>query len=246
MLAALGLREQILIHAGKAAGTFRTPADEQADTLGRLVGALARQQVLLVLDNCEHLVAAAAAVADRVLATCPRVRILATSREPLNITGEALWAVGPLALPPDPAVTSMEAERAVPPASAPAGRPAGRNGHGDLARVENFASVRLLTQRARAVYPGFEVTGDNAAAVASICRALDGMPLAIELAAARLRTMSPEQIAARLDDRFRLLTGGSRTAMPRHQTLRAVVDWSDPPSCSEPAWGSGEPWTVRP
>ena len=209
MLGALGLREQILVRTGKAAGTFRTAADEQADTLGRLVGALARQQALLVLDNCEHLVSAAAVLADRVLAACPRVRILATSREPLNITGEALWAVGPLALPPDPAVTSLEAERSVVPAS-----------------VEDFSSVRLLTQRARAVYPEFEVTADNAAAVASICRALDGMPLAIELAAARLRTMSPEQIAARLDDRFQLLTGGSRTAMPRHQTLRAVVDWS--------------------
>jgi predicted ATPase/DNA-binding SARP family transcriptional activator len=209
VLGALGLREQFLVRTGKAAGTFRSAADDQADTLARLVGALARQQALLVLDNCEHLVAAAAALADSVLAACPRVRILATSREPLNITGEAVWTVGPLALPPEPAATSMAAERAVVPAS-----------------VEDFSSVRLLTQRARAVYPGFEVTGDNAPAVASICRALDGMPLAIELAAARLRTMSAEQIAARLDDRFQLLTSGSRTAMPRHQTLRAVVDWS--------------------
>jgi predicted ATPase/DNA-binding SARP family transcriptional activator len=209
VLGALGLREQTLVHTGKAAGTFRAAADDSADTLARLVGALARQQALLVLDNCEHLVAAAAALADRVLAACPSVRILATSREPLNITGEAVWTVGPLALPPDPAVTILDAERAVVPAC-----------------VSDFSSVRLLTQRARGVYPEFEVTPDNAVAVASICRALDGMPLAIELAAARLRTMSPEQIAARLDDRFHLLTGGSRTAMPRHQTLRAVVDWS--------------------
>jgi predicted ATPase len=90
---------------------------------------------------------------------------------------------------------------------------------------EDYGSVRLLAQRARAVLPGFEVTQANAPAVARICRALDGMPLAIELAAARLRTMAPEQVAARLDDRFQLLTGGSRTAVPRHQTLRAVVDW---------------------
>jgi predicted ATPase len=151
-----------------------------------------------------------AALADRVLAACPQVRILATSREPLGITGEALWTVGPLTLPPDPAVTSDGAERA--------GSPAPATG--------DSASVRLLSQRARAVLPSFEVTAANAAAVARICRALDGMPLAIELAAARLRTMAPEQVAARLDDRFGLLTGGSRVAMPRHQTLRAVVDWS--------------------
>jgi len=155
-------------------------------------------------------VTAAARLADRVLAACPQVRILATSREPLSITGEALWTVGPLTLPPDPAVTSDGAERAGSPAPA----------------AGDFASVRLLSQRARAVRPGFEVTAANAVAVARICRALDGMPLAIELAAARLRTMDPEQVAARLDDRFGLLTGGSRVAMPRHQTLRAVVDWS--------------------
>jgi predicted ATPase/DNA-binding SARP family transcriptional activator len=209
VLSTLGLREQSLLNAGS--GFQRTvpwnpdPADEQADALARLLAALARQRTLLVLDNCEHLVAAAAALTDRVLAACPQVRIMATSREPLNITGEALWTVGPLTLPPDPAATSFSAERTV---------------------VHDSASVRLLTQRARAVVPGFEVTQDNAPAVATICRALDGMPLAIELAAARLRTMAPEQVAARLGDRFQLLTGGSRTAVPRHQTLRAVVDWS--------------------
>src|SRR5579859_2225544 len=203
VLSALGLRKQSLLTAGRPAALW--PPDEQSDALGRLLTALARRRALLVLDNCEHLVAAAAALADRVLAACPQVRIMATSREPLNITGEALWTVGPLTLPPDPAATSFSIERAV---------------------VQDSASVRLLTQRARAVVPGFEVTPDNAPAVATICRALDGMPLAIELAAARLRSMAPEQIAARLGDRFQLLTGGSRTAMPRHQTLRAVVDWS--------------------
>jgi len=204
VLSALGLREQALTNPRRPT-TPRMPADEQADALGRLLSALASQRTLLVLDNCEHLVGAAAALADRVLAACPHVRILATSREPLNITGEALWAVGPLTLPPDPAATSFSAERTV---------------------VHDSASVVLLTQRARAVAPGFEITPGNAPAVAAICRALDGMPLAIELAAARLRTMAPEQVAARLGDRFALLSTGSRTAMPRHQTLRAVVDWS--------------------
>ena len=204
VLGTLGLREQVLVYPTRPRRQMaETPLPP--DELSRLLSALAAKRTLLVLDNCEHLIAAAAALADRVLAACPQVLILATSREPLNITGEALWAVGPLTLPPDPAATSLPAERAV---------------------VQDSASVRLLTQRARAVVPGFEVTEDNAPAVAMICRALDGMPLAIELAAARLRTMAPEQVAARLSDRFQLLTGGSRTAMPRHQTLRAVVDWS--------------------
>src|SRR5580693_815405 len=204
VLSALGLREQVLVSPNRARRLMpETPPPP--DELSRLLSALAVKRTLLVLDNCEHLVAAAAALADRVLAACPQVRIMATSREPLNITGEALWTVGPLTLPPDPAVTSLSAERSV---------------------VHDFASVRLLTQRARAVVPGFAVTHDNAPAVAAICRALDGMPLAIELAAARLRTMAPEQIEARLGDRFQLLSSGSRTAMPRHQTLRAVVDWS--------------------
>src|SRR6185437_13391145 len=188
VLAALGLRERALVLAGRSGAP-----DEAEAPLDRLVSALGSKRALLVLDNCEHLLGAAAMLADRVLAACPQMRILATSREPLNITGEMLWPVGPLALPPD--------------------RPDPEPGE-----VAACASVRLLVQRARAARPGFEVTKANAAAVASICRALDGMPLAIELAAARLRAMSPEQVASRLDDRFRLLTGGSRTAMPRHQT----------------------------
>ena len=227
MLGALGLREQALLYAGRTSASFPPRAEEQADALGRLLAALARQQALLVLDNCEHLVTAAATLADRVLAACPRVRILATSREPLNITGEALWTVGPLTLPPDPAVTpSFYAERAGPGVTPPPAGAAWPTPNGEAGRIEDFASVRLLAQRAGAVRPGFEVTEGNAAAVARICRALDGMPLAIELAAARLRTMAPEQIAARLADRFQLLTGGGRTTVPRHQTLRAVVDWS--------------------
>ncbi len=227
VLGALGLREQALLYAGRATASFPPRAEEQADALGRLLAALARQQALLVLDNCEHLVTAAATLADRVLAACPRVRILATSREPLNITGEALWTVGPLTLPPDPAVTpSFYAERAVAGATPPPGPAAEPAANGGTDHIQDFASVRLLAQRAGAVRPGFEVTEGNAPAVARICRALDGMPLAIELAAARLRTMAPEQVATRLADRFQLLTGGGRTTVPRHQTLRAVVDWS--------------------
>jgi predicted ATPase/DNA-binding SARP family transcriptional activator len=196
VLGAFGLREQALLYSGRAIGGAGGRGTE-ADSLERLVAALATRQALLVLDNCEHLVEAAATLADRVLAECPGMRILATSREPLNINGETLWPVGPLELPPD--------------------RGAG---------VAAYASVALFEQRARAVSPGFSVTAANAEAVHRICRALDGMPLAIELAAARMRSMTAEQVAARLDDRFRLLTGGSRTALPRHQTLRAVVDWS--------------------
>ena len=200
VLATLGLQERSLMRGGR-----QVPApDTSVDPLERLAATLSGKQALLVLDNCEHLVAAAAVLADRVLGACPRVRIIATSREPLNITGEVLWPVRPLAMPPLPLA-----------GQAP-----------DPAALTGYASVQLLVQRAQAVCPGFEVDAANAAAVARICRALDGMPLAIELAAARLRSMSPEQVAARLDDRFRLLTGGSRTALPRHQTLRAVVGWS--------------------
>jgi predicted ATPase/DNA-binding SARP family transcriptional activator len=182
VLSAFGLREQALLVTRPL---HARPVDE--DALDRLVSALAGRRALLVLDNCEHVIAAAAVLADRVLAHCPGIRVLATSREPLNITGEALWPVGPLAESP---------------------------------------AEQLFTERAAAVSPGFRLTPGNSPAVSRICRALDGMPLAIELAAARTRSMTPAQVADRLDQRFRLLTGGSRTALPRHQTLRAVVDWS--------------------
>ena len=222
VLGAFGLREQALLYAGRTLGGAAGVRGErdragngagdgargtEADALERLVAALAGRRALLVLDNCEHLVGAAATLADRVLAGCPGMRILATSREPLNINGETLWPVGPLELPPDRGVAS--------------------GARGDQAAgVRSYASVALFEQRAGAVSPGFSVTAANEEAVHRICRALDGMPLAIELAAARMRSMTAEQVAARLDDRFRLLTGGSRTALPRHQTLRAVVDWS--------------------
>jgi predicted ATPase len=140
----------------------------------------------------------AAKFADRVLGECRRLRILATSREPLGITGEALWLVEPLAVPTD----------------------------ASPAQIASSPAVRLLQDRAGAVRKDLGVDDHTLSTMARICRALDGMPLAIELAAARLRTMTIDQLANRLDDRFRLLTSGSRTALPRHRTLRTVVDWS--------------------
>ncbi|MCP3798422.1 winged helix-turn-helix domain-containing protein [Allokutzneria sp. A3M-2-11 16] len=162
----------------------------------RLVAAIRERETLLILDNCEHVIESAATLAHRLLGECRRLRILATSREPLGITGEALWPVEPLALP-----------------------------EGD-AEIASAPAVQLLRDRASAVRKDLVLDADALSTMARICRALDGMPLAIELAAARLRTMSIEQLANRLDDRFRLLTGGSRTALPRHRTLRAMVDWS--------------------
>ena len=193
VLTALGLRAQALV------STTRNIGDPVETPVDRLAAALSHRATLLLLDNCEHLVGAAAELADRLLGDCPRLRILATSREPLGFTGETLWPVDPLALPPADA---------------------------DPSTALTFPAVRLLADRARAVRPGLTVDETTAPAMVHVCRALDGMPLAIELAAARLRTMSLDQLAARLDDRFRLLTGGSRMALPRHQTLRAVVDWS--------------------
>ena len=180
-------------------GDLMKPAGRRLDTLQRLVGLLGDEEALLILDNCEHVVDAAARLADDLLSHCPRLRILATSREPLGILGEALCPVAPLRLPP----AGIAAAAAL-----------------------GFPAVQLLRDRASAVSPGFDVTPDTVDDVVEICRRLDGLPLAIELAAARLRTMPVDQVAARLDDRFRLLTGGSRTAMPRHRTLRAVVAWS--------------------
>ncbi|MBV1848784.1 BTAD domain-containing putative transcriptional regulator [Catellatospora tritici] len=190
--AALGLRDQSALSQGVRPAARR-------DATERLADALANRQALIVLDNCEHLLEAAAHLAAVLLAACPRLRIIATSREPLGVLGEALWPVLPLAVPP-PGAGPDEA----------AGYPA----------------MRLLVERAMAGRPDFVLDDGNTAAMTVLCRALDGVPLAIELAAARLRTLPPEQLAARLGDRFRLLSGGNRTALPRHQTLRAVVDWS--------------------
>jgi predicted ATPase/DNA-binding SARP family transcriptional activator len=182
--AALGLRE-----SGSPAGTLAA----------RLTAALADRPLLVILDNCEHVVAGAAGLVHRVLAACPALRILATSREALGITGEVLFAVGQLGVPePDAELTEALA----------------------------CPAIRLFADRAAAVRPGFAVDAATIGAVRRICTALDGLPLAIELAAARLRSLTIDEIDTRLADRFRLLSRGERTAAPRHQTLRAVVEWS--------------------
>ncbi|HEX2421370.1 MAG TPA: AAA family ATPase, partial [Acidimicrobiia bacterium] len=157
------------------------------------------RQLLLILDNCEHLLDTVARIAQQLLAAAAALTILATSREMLGVSGEVPYQLRSMSFP----------------------------GSGDPPEVvSRFDAVRLFSARAEAVRPGFRISSENAQAVASLCARLDGMPLAIELAAARLRMLSPEQIASRLDDRFRLLTGGSRTALPRQQTLQAAIDWS--------------------
>ncbi|MFB7457971.1 BTAD domain-containing putative transcriptional regulator [Streptomyces sp. NPDC056188] len=188
VLTAVGARETVLYGAG-AEEMRAAVADRHNDPVERLVEHCARRRMLLLLDNCEHVVDAAARLVEELLARCPHLTVLATSREPLGIPGEVLRPVEPL---PDP------------------------------------VALRLFAERGAAVRPGFRTDADQetADACAEICRRLDGLPLAIELAAARLRMLTPRQIADRLDDRFRLLTSGSRTVLPRQQTLRAVVDWS--------------------
>jgi non-specific serine/threonine protein kinase len=156
---------------------------------------------LLVLDNCEHLILACAELATTLLRACRGLQILATSREPLGIDGERAWRVPSLALP-----------------DAQSPQTAAHLGDAD--------AVRQFVARAQAVRPGFALTARNAVLIAQVCARLDGMPLALELVAARLAALSLEGLSARLDDRFRLLTGGSRTALPRQQTLRATLDWS--------------------
>jgi non-specific serine/threonine protein kinase len=166
-----------------------------------LVDHLRSRSLLLVLDNCEHLRAACAQVAMTLLHGCAGLRILATSRVPLTVPGEMLWRVPSLSLPE-------------------AGRPRSPD------EIRDYEGVRLFVERAQSVQPAFTLTSGNARAVVDVCRQLDGIPLAIELAAARTRVLAVEQIAARLHDRFRLLTGGSPSALPRHQTLQATMDWS--------------------
>jgi len=180
-----------------ALGVREQPGDP---ILATLIAYLRPRHLLLVLDNCEHLVDACAQVADPLLRGSPRLRILATSREALRIAGEVSWRVPSLEVPSERDLVPDELSR--------------------------FAAVRLFVERAAAALPGFALTEENAGAVAGICQRLDGIPLAIELAAACVQGLAPDQIAARLDQRFRLLTEGSRTALPRHRTLRATVDWS--------------------
>ena len=176
-----------------------------------LADALRPQRLLLVLDNCEHLVRPCAELADALLRACPNLRVLATSREVLRIAGETVWRVPPLGLAPLPAGPSSATGTSVPPL---------------LEQVEWSEAVRLFVARAAAALPEFTLTDGNAPTVARICYRLDGLPLAIELAAARVSALGLEQLAARLADRFRLLTSGSRMALPRHQTLHATLEWS--------------------
>ncbi len=176
---------------------------DQASTepLPLLLSFLRDKELLLVMDNCEHLLPAAAVLVADVIRAAPGVRVIATSREPLTVSGEQLVPVPPLELP-----------------SANAAEP--------LAQLRQNEAVSLFTERAAAASGRFELTASNHATVVDLCRRLDGLPLAIELAAVRTRVLSPEQILERLSDRFRLLTGGSRAALPRHQTLQTTFDWS--------------------
>jgi predicted ATPase/DNA-binding SARP family transcriptional activator len=166
-----------------------------------LVAVLQSREALLVLNNCEHLVAACSPLVEQLLRACPHLRILVTSRETLNLASEIIWVVPPLSFPPP-------------------GQP-----H-SLAEAEQFEAVQLFVERARALQPAFELTPAHTRAIVQICQRLDGIPLAIEMAAARLRVLAVEQIAARLDDCCRLLTVGYRTALPQHQSLNAALDWS--------------------
>jgi predicted ATPase/DNA-binding SARP family transcriptional activator/DNA-binding CsgD family transcriptional regulator len=192
--------------AQQVAGTLGVPERPGQPLVNRLVDALGNKALLLVVDNCEHLVEAAAKLADAVLDSCPRLRVLATSREPLGVGGETLWQVLPLSVPSKTG-----------------------GGHGTEYTVEGllrYEAVRLFVDRARLRLPNFELTQENAGAVARVCRKLDGIPLAIELATARMGALAVEQVAQRLEASLDVLKGASRTATPRQQTLRATLDWS--------------------
>jgi predicted ATPase len=164
------------------------------------------KNTLLILDNCEHVVAACARLAETLLRACPRLHILASSREPMSIAGETAWPVPPLTLPDHWREITSSPDA--------------------ITRLGEYEAVRLFTERASLARPSFELTNENVHLVTQICWRLDGIPLAIELAAARIRVLSLEQIVERLDDRFHLLTTGSRNAVPRQQTLRSLIDWS--------------------
>src|SRR5262252_9175146 len=188
----------VVSRVAAAVGVGEEPGRPLLDTLA---DALRSRRLLLALDNCEHLIDSCARLCHRLLASAPGLRVLATSREPLRVAAETVWQVPPLTLPRAGAAEAPE----------------------DLGRYE---AIRLFCDRAAASQPGFALTPANLPAVAALCRSLDGVPLAIELAAAWVRVLSVEQILARLDDRFRLLTSGDRTAPPRQRTLRAAIDWS--------------------
>ena len=196
-----GVPQALAATLGLGEGTSLGVGGESSRPLAdKLVDYLRGRELLVVLDNCEHLIEACAQVAERVLQSAPRVRFLATSRERLGVGGEALLPVPPLGVPGAQELTPEQVARS--------------------------DAVQLFVERATAVRPAFVLDASTAPAVSGICRRLDGIPLALELAAARVRILPPLQIAARLNDRFSLLTSGSRGTLPRHQTLRAAIDWS--------------------
>ena len=180
---------------------FNAPIGTGSVPIKTLSAILRQKQALLILDNCEHLVAAIASLAETIIGSCPNISILASSREPLTIAGETVYRMPSLSFPQR--TDSITADEAL-----------------------SYSAVQLFAERGRAAVNGFVVANDNAPAVAEICRRLDGIALAIELAAPRLKMLKPSELANRLDDQFRILTGGSRTALPRQQTLRALIDWS--------------------
>ncbi len=195
---ALGLSEDVTAPSQQVLAAVTAPEDK---TVALLVAFLRPRRLLLLLDNCEHLLGACASLANTLLSACPHLRILSTSREPLGVAGEAVWRVPSLPFPTASDAPNPEA-------------------------LLRYDAIMLFVQRARLVRPDFALTAENAPAVAQVCRRLDGIPLAIEFAAARLGMMSPHGLAARLDDRFRVLVGGSPTTLPRQRTLRATMDWS--------------------
>ncbi|MEE8119951.1 MAG: tetratricopeptide repeat protein [Anaerolineales bacterium] len=195
------LRDPELVpqHAAAVFGVSAQEAEEGRDVGDVLTSYLRDKNLLMLLDNCEHLIEACAGLAENLLRECPEVQLFATSRENLGIPGEKSFVVSSMEVPPE---TSLPQE------------------------LETYEATRFFVDRALAALPNFQPTSDNSASIANICRRLDGVPLAIELAAVRVKILAPEQIEDLLQDRFQLLTGGSRTALERHQTLRATMDWS--------------------
>ena len=198
-LAALGDPGLLPTTIGSALGLRDRPGQAPLDVLREH---LLRRRALLLLDNCEHLLEACASLVETLLRSCPSLTVLATSREALAAPGELTYRVPSLALPAE---------------------------SGSLAEVTGSDAVRLFIDRATQARGSFALNEENAASVAALCRGLDGIPLALELAAARMRMLSPEQLVSELDDRFRLLTRGGRTAAPRQKTLRASIDWYSQP-----------------
>jgi len=190
-----------LLVASTTAAALNLPAEVHRPAIDMLCDYLRERELLLVLDNCEHLVEACAQMVDRLLHAAPKLRIIASSREAFGIAGEASYRVPSLGLPDLKNLPSFES-------------------------LDQYEAVRLFIERAVSAVSTFSVTNENASAIAQICHRLDGIPLAIELAAVKVRALSVDQISKRLDDRFRLLTSGNRTALERHQTLRAALDWS--------------------